>query len=111
MSFNSDQNQEMTVVKWEGPLGVDNHTLFKERMQTLIAGGEKQFLFDLSRVDFIDSTGLGVMTSLLRQLRQEGGDLLLMGLADNVKSIFEITGLKKLFTIVSTLEEAKGKIG
>jgi anti-sigma B factor antagonist len=91
-------------------LGVDNHFEFKDKLQALIDSKEVLFVLDLSGVEFIDSTGLGVMTAFLRRLKGLGGNLVLAELQKDVKPIFEITGLKRLFTIADTVEEALRKL-
>lgn len=106
MSLTTREQDSVTILNWQGPLGVDNHLVFKEAVQSLIDNKKHQFVLDLSNVTFIDSTGLGVMTALLRRLKQSGGDLVLVNLQAEVKPIFEITGLKKIFTIASNLEAA-----
>lgn len=111
MSLTTHLEEHITILEWKGPLGVDNHSIFKDEIQLLLNDNRTVFIFDLSKVNFIDSTGLGVMTSLLRNLKQIKGELVLAGLQDNVKSIFEITGLKKLFTIMPTVAAARAQLG
>lgn len=106
MALQSRKEKNATVAQWQGPLGVDNHTQFKDGMQVLIDAKEYALVLDLSDVTFIDSTGLGVMTAILRRVKQAGGNLILVNLQEEVKPIFEITGLKKIFTIVPTVEDA-----
>ena len=108
MGLSNRKEGKCVILEWDGPLGVDNHLEFKADFQTLIDKGEgKSFVFDLGKVGFIDSTGLGVMTAFLRRLRALGGDLVLANLQNEVKPIFEITGLKRLFTMTETVQLAK----
>lgn len=111
MALTSRSEEGVTILEWEGPLGVDNHAGFKDAVHALLDAKQSLFIFDLSQVNFIDSTGLGVMTALLRRSKQLGGDFILAGLQANVQSIFEITGLRKLFTIAPTVRDAKTRIG
>ncbi|NTW83587.1 MAG: STAS domain-containing protein [Chlorobiaceae bacterium] len=57
------------------------------------------FVFDCSGLDFIDSSGLGVIVSCLRKALERNGDLRLAGLGPKVAMVFELTKAKKLFSI------------
>lgn len=53
---------------------------------------------DLSKVEFLDSTGLGVLVGALKHARTGGGDIAVTGAAAHVWKVFQITGLDKVFT-------------
>lgn len=53
---------------------------------------------DLSRVEFLDSTGLGVLVGALKHARTGGGDIALDGAPAHIWKVFQITGLDKVFT-------------
>ncbi len=63
-------------------------------------------VFDLTRVRFIDSSGLGAMLSCLRQMSARGGDLKLCGLSPQVRATFELVRLDRIFEIHDTREGA-----
>jgi anti-sigma B factor antagonist len=67
---------------------------------------ETRLVFDLAKVKFIDSSGLGVLFSCLRQVNAKGGDLKICGLAEQVRVIFELVRLHRIFEIFNTREEA-----
>lgn len=54
---------------------------------------------DMSNVTFLDSTGLGALVSALRQARDGGGDITITNVAPNVRKVFDITGLAKVFEL------------
>jgi anti-sigma B factor antagonist len=54
---------------------------------------------DLTDVDFLDSTGLGVLVGALRRAHTGGGEVVLAGARPNVAKVFQITGLDKVFEI------------
>jgi anti-sigma B factor antagonist len=60
---------------------------------------------DLSKIDFMDSTGLGAMVACLRQVEARSGRLYLCNLGPKVRSLFELVRLYKVFDIVNTREE------
>ncbi len=71
-----------------------------------IDAGERKFVIDFSNTGYIDSSGLGVLVSLSRKIRDSGGELRLSGLNEDLHTLFELTKLDTLFTIAATAEEA-----
>jgi anti-sigma B factor antagonist len=66
----------------------------------------KKVVLDLSRLRFVDSSGLGAMLSCLRQLTGRGGDLRLSGMSKPVRALFELVRMHRIFDIYGTKEEA-----
>ena len=66
---------------------------------------------DLQDVDFVDSSGLGLLIALLKRAAQRDGDVKLAGLQKNVRMVFEITRTYKVFDIYDSVEEALGDNG
>jgi anti-sigma B factor antagonist len=66
----------------------------------------KKLVFDLSRLRFVDSSGLGAFLSCLRQVNAKGGDLKLCGMSKQVRGVFELVRLHRIFDILGTTEEA-----
>ena len=95
MSFSIKKNAEVVVVDVEGQLIVGNR-------QEL----EKKFLIDFSQTGYIDSSGLGVLVSLSKKIREQGGELRLANLNDDLQTLFELTKLDTLFQISDTRERA-----
>jgi len=65
-----------------------------------------QVVFDLSRLEFVDSSGLGAFLACLRQLHARGGDLKLCSLSSPVRALFELVRMHRLFDIFETPEAA-----
>jgi anti-sigma B factor antagonist len=63
-------------------------------------------VLDLSRLRFVDSSGLGAMVSCLRQLSAKGGDLKLCGMSKQVRGLFELVRMHRIFDIYGSKEEA-----
>ncbi len=71
-----------------------------------IVGANTKVVIDLSRLHFVDSSGLGAMLSCLRQLSAKGGDLKLCGMSKQVRAAFELVRMHRIFDIFGTKEEA-----
>ena len=91
-------------------LDASNATDFKRDMATVVDGGKKLVL-DLSRLRFVDSSGLGAFISLLRKLNAKGGDLKLCGMSKPVRAVFELVRMHRVFEILATREEAVRAFG
>jgi anti-sigma B factor antagonist len=107
MSFAARKDPKgVTVVEVEGQLIVGNRQDLKQKILEALEGGERKFLIDFTRTGYIDSSGLGVLVSLSKKIRDEGGDLRLAGLNDDLKTLFELTKLDTLFAIADSPGEA-----
>ena len=63
-------------------------------------------VFDMSRVEFIDSSVIGALVGFMRKARDAGGDVKLAALTPDIETIFELTRLQKVFQIHDSVEEA-----
>ncbi len=106
MSFAIHKEGEVCVVSVEGQLIVGNRQELKQKVLDEIERGERKFLVDFSQTGYIDSSGLGVLVSLSKKIREHGGELRLTNLNEDLKTLFELTKLDTLFQIAETRERA-----
>ena len=107
MAFNAQKHPGgVVVVEVDGQLIVGNRQELKQKVLDALEEGSKKFLIDFSKTGYIDSSGLGVLVSLSKKIRDEGGDLRLAGLNDDLKTLFELTKLDTLFAITDSAAEA-----
>jgi anti-sigma B factor antagonist len=106
MSFTIAKAGDVTVVEVEGQLIVGNRQELKTRVLEELEHGERRFLVDFARTGYIDSSGLGVLVSLSKKIRELGGELRLANLNDDLRTLFELTKLDTLFQIADTRERA-----
>ena len=74
----------------------------KEVLNGVIDGGARFVLVDLSKATFIDSTTLGVLMGAVKRVRPDGGELAIACADPNIRKIFEITLLDRVFAIFDT---------
>jgi anti-sigma B factor antagonist len=86
------------AVRIIGELTFESAAEAREQLCALIHAGCQQLIIDISRLDFCDSTGLGLLLQLRGQLAEAGGRLELRGEQGQPKRILEITGAGVLFT-------------
>lgn len=87
-------------VKLGGSMYAIDAANLRESVQELIKTGHRNFQFDLSGIDYMDSTGLGLFIFLDEELKGKNGKMVLRGLTGRVKTLFERTRLYDVFTIV-----------
>src|SRR3712207_8610899 len=75
MSFQMHREGDVTVVDVEGQLIVGNRQELKQKVLDELERGERKFLIDFSQTGYIDSSGLGVLVSLSKKIREQGGEL------------------------------------
>jgi anti-sigma B factor antagonist len=95
-----------TVLEVGGEVDVYTAPRLRERLIELIDGGARKVVVDLGRVDFLDSTGLGVLVGALKRLRAAGGSFSLVCDKEPLLKIFRITALDQVFPIHPSVEAA-----
>jgi anti-sigma B factor antagonist len=95
-----------TVVAVHGEVDVATSPALRERLIGLVNDGATRLVLDLEAVDFLDSTGLGTIVSLLKRVRTHGGDLRLVCTEARIRRLFEITGLEKAVPLHASLDDA-----
>lgn len=103
----TDRNGK-TVLAVRGEVDVYTAPRLRERLVELVTEGKRQIVVDLESVDFLDSTGLGVLVGGLKRLRSHEGDLSLVCTQHRILKVFEITGLTKVFSIHDSVDAATG---
>ena len=106
LGFEVDQHGDYTVLAVRGEVDVYTAPRLRERLIELVSQGSHQVVVDLEGVDFLDSTGLGVLVGGLKRVRAHDGSLDLVCTQERILKIFRITGLTKVFGIHNTVDEA-----
>ncbi|GMV10169.1 MAG TPA: STAS domain-containing protein [Gemmatimonadaceae bacterium] len=110
MSFAIKKQGDVCIVDVEGQLIVGNRQELKQKVLDELERGERKFLVDFSQTGYIDSSGLGVLVSLSKKIREAGGELRLASLNEDLKTLFELTKLDTLFHIAGSRDEALGNL-
>jgi anti-sigma B factor antagonist len=113
---NSRQVDGVTVLAISGSMTAEGGSeQFRNAVKSLAAQGNNKVLLDLSKVDKVDSEGLGQLVSAYTTLRNAGGDLKLFNLSPEVHYLLQITKLSSVFDIqedeasaIASFEESRG---
>jgi len=98
--------QPFVVVAVRGEVDIATAPKLREKLVELASQGAHKVVVDLEGVDFLDSTGLGVLIGGMKRLRGLDGDLTLVCTQPRILKVFEITGLNRAFTIHETVDAA-----
>ena len=100
LSIRITENGTSRVVRLEGTCDLATAPDLRNALQPLIPPGIDEVVIDVSGLEFIDSTGLGVILGAMRRLREGGGQLRIAGAAGTVRRVLEITDLDKVIPLV-----------
>ncbi|WP_067438583.1 STAS domain-containing protein [Nocardioides jensenii] len=95
-----------TIVAVEGEIDVYTAPKLRDKITELVGEGTYHLIIDMEGVEFLDSTGLGVLVGGLKKVRAHDGSLQLVCNQDRLLKIFRITGLAKVFAIHASAEAA-----
>ena len=101
-----EKNDKLNILKLEGRLDAASAKEIKSKINELVKKERTKIVMDLSEINFIDSTGLGCMVSCLRTVSKKGGDIKITGLQAQVRAIFELTRLHRIFQIFDDTDAA-----
>ncbi len=79
--------------------------LFDE-IEKKVHDGQVRFVFDLSEVKYLNSTGLNILINVLTKARKNGGELVIAGISKKVNELLLITKLNTVFIVTNTVDEA-----
>jgi len=94
-----EAGSERAVLEVAGDIDLFTAPQLRHAVNELIDAGSRKLVVDLTKVGFLDSTGLGVLVGALKRLRDSGGDLVLAAPQRPVRRVLSVTGLDKVFTI------------
>jgi anti-sigma B factor antagonist len=99
MEINTIINNGQVIVDLSGSMYVEEAAILREKLIVFMESGHKEFIIKLNRVDYIDSSGLGVLVAIQKRALQIKGGVTLVGANGLVKELFELTRLNKVFAM------------
>jgi anti-sigma B factor antagonist len=106
IKIESRDSQCLPILEVEGEVDVYTAPKLKSRILDKIDQGFYKLIIDLTKVDFIDSSGLGVLVGGLKRVGPHKGKVILVINKSNIMKIFNITGLDKVFAIYQKTDDA-----
>lgn len=111
MKYSISTEGEIFYITFDGDLiGESNGPELVEVVNEQLTKGLRYCLVDISEVRYINSSGIGVLITILTKFRNKGGELYLINPSDHVRKLLIITKLQAIFNIVASREEAESQI-
>ena len=103
MSLNIKSNYENNSNEWifslNGELDLSTANKLKDNLYKSVEEKLSDVVIDMTNLEYIDSTGIGVLVGLMKKLRTQGKDIKISNAKDNVKRIFKITGIDQIISM------------
>jgi len=111
MNYSTEVNEKILFIYLKGDLlgesnGIELVDLVNDRINENILA----CAIDLAEVRYMNSSGIGVLITLLTKFRNKGGEVVLINPSEQIKKLLIITKLNAIFTVVDNQEEAKLKL-
>lgn len=100
-----DHEKTVWNIVIEGEIDIYNSSQLKDRLTALLQEHESDLYMHCEKLEYIDSTGLGALVSVLKKVKQYNGNIHLFHLKPNVAKVFSITELNKVFMIEGVSNE------
>lgn len=97
-TYSGDSEERTAVIEiTEGTVGLDNFNQLKETIKHELNNGTKSFVFDMKNLTSINSSGLGILISSLKKIKESKGSLKLVNTSEKISDIFRLTKLDNVF--------------
>ena len=106
MKVTRTERQGVAIFSLDGRFDASRAHGMRDELLAAIDQGQGKVVVDLSRVTLVDSNGLTALVAGMKRARQNGGDVRLAGLPQNVRVIFELTRLDRAFELFDETETA-----
>jgi len=106
LSLETRHEDGHTIIEVGGEIDVYTAPKLRDKITELVGNGNYHLVIDMEKVDFLDSTGLGVLVGGLKKVRAHDGSMRLICNQERLLKIFRITGLAKVFVIHGSQAEA-----
>ncbi|HOT76506.1 MAG TPA: STAS domain-containing protein [Candidatus Wallbacteria bacterium] len=109
MEITTRDCNDVKVVSFKGRIVYDTEEIVKRETEKLVKGPVKNLVFNFGELTYINSSGLGLLINVLKQIRAAKGDVKLSNLRPELMELFKITSLNSVFDISPDEETAVNK--
>ena len=106
LDLETTKRGDASILTLHGEIDVYTAPRLRQAIVDLVEAGEHRIVVDMEKVDFLDSTGLGVLVGGLKRVKTNEGTLAIVVTQDKILKIFEIIGLNRVFPIARTVDDA-----
>ncbi|ADK30646.1 STAS domain-containing protein [Brachyspira pilosicoli] len=106
MSLNIEDKGKAKVVKLEGKLDVNLSVSIESELDALIESGSINLILEISKVEYLSSSGIRVFINMMRKIKDKNGRLVLASVPDVIKKILKTVDLEDLFEVFDSVDDA-----
>ncbi|MEP2026853.1 MAG: STAS domain-containing protein [Reichenbachiella sp.] len=111
MNYKINHEGDLVFINFEGDLiGEENGPEIIEAVNDTLSNNIVKCAVDISEVRYINSSGIGVLITILTKFRNKGGEVVLVNPSEHVKKLLAITKLNAIFTVVESVAGAKEEL-
>lgn len=99
LNFTEENLSDAVKIYISGEVDIYTSQKLKEKLYDIVDSNKKDLKIDCKELNYIDSTGLGIFVGALKKAKQYGKNIHIINPKENIKKLFTITGLDKLFII------------
>ena len=103
-------NPDIKILNPTGILNVVSGNQIRRDVNDIISSGINIVLIDLQNVEFIDSSGLGALVATMQTVKAAGGKLFICSVNEQVKMLFELTKMERIFNIIMNKDELQNEL-
>ena len=100
-----DEEKKIPVLYPIGELDIYVSDGFKEKVLDIYKKEKSDIYFDFSKLDYIESTGLGALISILKELYEDEHKIYLKEVNQKIRKLFKITKLEEMFNFIGDINE------
>jgi len=101
-----DEAPNCLMLTLTGYIDTYNSNFFQKRVQKAIEFGFINLIFQCSGLNYVSSTGIGSFTTFMKEVKNQGGELVLLDIQPKVYEVFQILGFSQYFNIKDSLDDA-----
>lgn len=111
MSISVSEHDQITVIALSGKImGGPEAGEINDKINSLIDQGKKKIVVDLEKVEWMNSSGLGILIGAIQILKDNNGSLALIHVSERIRNLLKITKLLSVFPVYKNVDEAKASM-
>jgi anti-sigma B factor antagonist len=106
VSFSFKMDTNICILNVSGSVDAHSAPELNKKIQE-ISVKSKRIILDFTKLDYISTAGLGVLIATFNEVKKDKGNIILSGMSEKIKKVFDTMGFSKVFKIVNNIEQAK----
>lgn len=109
--YTKEERESVVIFHLNGSLDIGTVSTMRADLDTLLSSGQHQVIFDLHKLEQIDSSGIGAIIALFKRVRSNKGDMKIANLIGQPREIFSLLRLDRVFDIHENVDQALKNFG